>query len=72
MGFLLYFRVLHAWGANRSSLITLIAPVVAVGVSGLMGERVTLEQIVGMALVLAGVSVSIWWRPAARDRPARG
>jgi len=64
VGFLLYFRMLHSWGANRSSLITLLTPVVALGVSGVMGERVTLEQLLGTALVLAGVAVSIWWRPA--------
>lgn len=71
VSFLLYFDLLHDWGANRSSLITLITPVVAV-VTGalLLQERLTRDQIMGSLLVLGGVALSLFHPRLRASTPA--
>lgn len=60
VAFLLYLRLLKVWTANRASLIALSMPVVAV-LAGVvvLGERLTPLQILGAALVLGGVALSL-------------
>lgn len=69
VSFLLYFGLLHAWGANRSSLLTLLTPIVAV-ISGALRlhEALSPFQVVGAALVLGGVGLSLY-RPATPRAP---
>ncbi len=60
VAFLLYLRLLKVWTANRASLIALSMPVVAV-LAGVvvLGESLTGLQIMGAALVLGGVALSL-------------
>lgn len=60
VAFLLYLRLLKMWTANKASLIALTMPVVAV-LAGVvvLGERLTGLQILGAALVLGGVGLSL-------------
>ena len=58
LGFVLYFRLLATAGATNVMLVTLLMPVVALGLGGLiLGERVTATALAGMALVFAGLLV---------------
>jgi drug/metabolite transporter (DMT)-like permease len=65
--FLLYLWLLRHWSANRSSFVALATPVVAVlaGVA-VRAERLTLVQVFGAALVLAGVAVAVYARSATQ------
>lgn len=80
LGYVLYFRVLRTSGATNVLLVTLLIPVTAtiLGV-GVLGERLEVRQIVGMALIGGGLLVvdgrlgrlvrRRWWRPAGGPRP---
>ena len=78
LGFVLYFRLLATAGATNVMLVTLLMPVVALGLGGLiLGEGVTATAVAGMALVFAGLLVIdgrlIATRPHRRAiAPARG
>jgi drug/metabolite transporter (DMT)-like permease len=54
---IILYRVLHSDGAARVSLVTYLLPVTALfyGVT-LLGEPLTVEELVGMALILGGVA----------------
>jgi drug/metabolite transporter (DMT)-like permease len=54
---ILLFRVLRSDGATRMSLVTYLLPVTALfyGVT-LLGEPLTVQELVGMALILGGVA----------------
>ncbi len=76
---ILYFRMLAAYGASRSSLVTYLIPLVAVvyGVT-LLDEPLTANAIAGLFLVLGGVALGTGavrrlgrWGPASA-RPLRG
>jgi drug/metabolite transporter (DMT)-like permease len=58
IGVLIYFRMLAAYGASRTSLVTYLLPPFAVfyGVA-LLGEPLTLNAVLGLALILAGVAL---------------
>ena len=55
---ILLFRVLRSDGATRMSLVTYLLPVTALfyGVT-LLGEPLTIEELVGMVLILGGVAL---------------
>jgi drug/metabolite transporter (DMT)-like permease len=58
LGFVLYFRLLATAGATNVMLVTLLLPVVAVGLGALiLGETVTGPALAGMALVFTGLIV---------------
>jgi len=54
---IILYRVLRSDGAARVSLVTYLLPVTALfyGVT-LLGEPLTVEELVGMALILGGVA----------------
>jgi drug/metabolite transporter (DMT)-like permease len=58
IGVLIYFRMLAEYGASRTSLVTYLLPPFAVfyGVV-LLAEPLTLNAVLGLALILAGVAL---------------
>jgi drug/metabolite transporter (DMT)-like permease len=73
ISFLLYWQLLKDWGHNRSGLIVVLTPVVAVITGLAAGEQLTPLQWFGSALVLAGVAVSLLGhqrRPVVSSVPA--
>jgi len=56
LAYLLFFRLIASAGASNAMLIALVIPPVAIllGVV-ILGERMTMEQAVGIALILAGL-----------------
>lgn len=69
IGYILNLAVVAAAGATTASMVSYLIPVVAV-VAGVvvLGERITWNQPVGGALVLAGVAIS---RPGSSGRRER-
>ena len=56
--YVLFFRILRTAGATNLLLVTLLIPITAVILGGLvLGERLTGGQALGMALILAGLAV---------------
>lgn len=58
LAYLIYFRLLMDAGATNASLVTLLIPVSAclIGIS-VLGERLEMPQVAGMALLLLGLVV---------------
>jgi drug/metabolite transporter (DMT)-like permease len=58
IGQLVYYKLLQTDGSSRASLVTYLIPGVALfyGVT-LLGEPLTVEELVGLVLILAGVAV---------------
>jgi drug/metabolite transporter (DMT)-like permease len=56
LAYYLYFQLLESAGASNSLLVTFLIPIVAIllGV-GFLGERVTINQAAGIALIAAGL-----------------
>lgn len=58
LAYLLYFRLIASAGAVNALLVTLLIPVIAVALgAGVLGEALEPRQIVGMALIGAGLLV---------------
>lgn len=58
LAYVLFFRILKTAGPTNLMLVTLLIPVTAVILGGLvLGERLSGEQVLGMALILAGLAV---------------
>jgi drug/metabolite transporter (DMT)-like permease len=54
----LFFRILKTAGPTNLMLVTLLIPVTAVILGGfVLGERLSGEQVLGMALILAGLAL---------------
>ncbi len=70
MAYLLYFYLINAWGATRTSLVAYVFPVVGL-VLGLvfLGERLTWHLALGSLLILAGIAV-VGRKPVPIARPA--
>ena len=71
LGFLIYFRLLRRIGPVRAMSVTFLNPVVAL-VSGALylGEVVTLQMLVGGAIVLLGTALSLGLIGPKPARPA--
>lgn len=72
--YFLYFSILASAGATNLSLVTLLIPVTAVVLGAVvLGERLTLPQFSGMALILLGLAVidgrmlAVWRRRNASE-----
>jgi drug/metabolite transporter (DMT)-like permease len=59
VAYLLYFRILRAWGATRSTLVTYVMPIVgiALGVT-VLGEALHPAEIMGSVLVIGGLALA--------------
>jgi drug/metabolite transporter (DMT)-like permease len=59
VAYLLYFRILRAWGATRSTLVTYVMPIVgiALGVT-VLGEVLHPAEILGSVLVIGGLALA--------------
>jgi drug/metabolite transporter (DMT)-like permease len=58
IAYLLYFHLIKTSGASNASLVTLLIPVSGVILGALvLGEAIRLEQLGGMALIIAGLLV---------------
>ncbi|MFO1327206.1 MAG: DMT family transporter [Rubrivivax sp.] len=70
LGFLLYYRLLRRIGTVRAMSVTFLNPVVAIVAGALyLGETVSLQSLIGAAVVLAGTALALGLWPAA---PAPG
>jgi len=59
IAYMLYFRLLNAWGAYRASLITYAMPIVGILLGVLvLGEVIDLQTIVGTAMVIGGIALA--------------
>jgi drug/metabolite transporter (DMT)-like permease len=70
VGVLIFFRMLSAYGASRTSLVTYLLPPFAVfyGVT-LLGEPLRLNAVLGLVLILAGVALGSGVVRAPRREP---
>jgi drug/metabolite transporter (DMT)-like permease len=58
LGYVIYFRILAVAGATNLLLVTLLIPVSALLLGGLvLGEAITASKLAGMALIFAGLAV---------------
>lgn len=72
LAYILFFRILASAGATNVSLVTLLVPVSAMLLGALvLGETVTDRQLLGLALIAAGLAF-IDGRLLARLRPMPG
>ena len=59
IAYLLYYRLLNAWGAYRASLITYAMPVVGILLGVLvLDEIIDLQTLVGTAMVIGGIALA--------------
>jgi drug/metabolite transporter (DMT)-like permease len=58
VGLLVYYRLLERYGSARASLVTYLAPVAALAYGiGLLGESVRASELLGLSLILGGVTL---------------
>lgn len=63
LAYLFWLRGVQALGPQRAAIAFNLVPVFAALVNLALGQVPRLEQFLGMALVIAGVLISIGWRP---------
>ena len=58
IGMVMFFRIIDRYGSARASLVTYLLPVTALAYGALLlGEAITPEMLVGLALILTGVAL---------------
>ena len=71
IGQLIYYAMLNSAGSARASLVTYLLPVTALFYgAGLLGEPITVEELVGLVLILGGVALGSGLVRLARREPA--
>jgi drug/metabolite transporter (DMT)-like permease len=56
VGYVLFYRIIGAWGATRTTLVTYVLPIVAIVLGFVfLGERLVPLELAGSAFVLVGV-----------------
>jgi drug/metabolite transporter (DMT)-like permease len=71
IGQLIYYALLDTAGSARASLVTYLLPVTALFYgAGLLGEPITVEELVGLVLILGGVALGSGLVRFARREPA--
>jgi len=71
LGYFAYFALHHRVGPVRANVVAYVAPLVGVAVgSGVFGEPVTLYELLGVAIVLGGVSLVLLDAARRAVRPA--
>lgn len=69
LAYTLYFRLVQEVGATLAISVEFVVPVVAVIVGGvLLGERLTVPQLVGGAVIIAGCALVVGLLPIRRRR----
>jgi drug/metabolite transporter (DMT)-like permease len=59
LAFVIYYELINAVGAGRASLVSYLAPGVALFYGALFrGEAITLAAVAGLVLILAGVAIA--------------
>lgn len=59
VAYLLYFRILRAWGATRSTLVTYVMPIVGIALGvAVLGEVLHPAEILGSILVIGGLALA--------------
>jgi drug/metabolite transporter (DMT)-like permease len=58
VGLLVYYKLIELYGSAKASLVTYLAPVAALGYGvGLLGEPLTVGEVIGLLLILGGVAL---------------
>ena len=58
-GFIIYYELINGVGAGRASLVSYLAPGVALFYGAIFrGERITVAAVAGLVLILAGVAIA--------------
>ena len=73
--YLAYFRLLRDWGATRVAMVAYLLPVFGIALGAMAGEPITINRLVGTALIIGGVAlVNARWgnRPLFGPAPAPG
>jgi drug/metabolite transporter (DMT)-like permease len=56
--YLIYFRLLRAWGATRTSMVAYLLPIVGIVLGAVvLGERIDARILLGTALVIGGIAL---------------
>ncbi|HTT74064.1 MAG TPA: DMT family transporter [Thermoplasmata archaeon] len=60
MGYFVYFRLHHRVGPVRANIVTYLVPLVGLGIgTGIFAEPVSLNEIVGLVIVIVGVTLVV-------------
>jgi drug/metabolite transporter (DMT)-like permease len=71
VGLLIYFRLLEQYGSARSILVTYLVPVAALAFGvGLLGEPLTVSEVIGLGLILGGTALGSGFLRLTRRAPA--
>jgi drug/metabolite transporter (DMT)-like permease len=71
VGLVIYYRMLELYGSARASLVTYLAPVTALAYGiGLLGEPLTVAEVVGLVLILGGTALGSGFVRTTRGEPA--
>jgi drug/metabolite transporter (DMT)-like permease len=58
LAYLAFFRLLGTWGATRTSMVAYLMPMVGIGLGVVVAsEPISLQAIVGTALIIGGVAL---------------
>lgn len=69
LGFVMYFRLLRTIGAVRTTSVTFLNPIVAMASAAIyLGEPVTLQMVVGCAIILLGTALVLGLLPLRRKK----
>jgi drug/metabolite transporter (DMT)-like permease len=56
VAYMLYFRLIRAWGATRTTLVTYVMPIVGITLGVIiLGEQLHVAEIAGAALIIGGL-----------------
>jgi drug/metabolite transporter (DMT)-like permease len=59
LGFIIYYQLINGFGAGRASLVSYVAPGVALFYGAIFrGEAITVAAVAGLVLILAGVAIA--------------
>jgi drug/metabolite transporter (DMT)-like permease len=59
LGFIIYYQLINGFGAGRASLVSYVAPGVALFYGAIFrGEAITVAAVLGLGLILAGVAIA--------------
>jgi drug/metabolite transporter (DMT)-like permease len=68
IAYILFFRIIRAWGASRSTTVTYLMPPVSLTLGILFyGEVFDIRLVVAAVLIIGGVLMANLWKPAVRQ-----